>query len=61
NVGGVSPDGRVRLATADCNGASTTEPLVLVDGVAQPGIDAAKATEIAAHLRTGHASVGRAV
>ncbi|MBA2275115.1 MAG: NAD(P)H-dependent oxidoreductase subunit E, partial [Chloroflexi bacterium] len=54
-VEGVSPDGRVRLVTVDCGGESSGRgPRVLVDGVAQTAVTAERATEMAAHLRTGH-------
>ena len=60
-LGGVSPDGRVRLTTIDCGGESTDEPLVVVDGHPQKAVTPKKATEMAAHLRTGHAPAGRAI
>jgi NADH-quinone oxidoreductase subunit E len=58
-IGGVSPDGRVSLVSVDCAGDSPGVALVLVDGHPQPGISVEKATEIAAHLRTGHMPQGR--
>jgi NADH:ubiquinone oxidoreductase subunit E len=60
-VGGLSPDGLVRLVTADCAGASPAAPLVVVDGQPQPAIDPERATAIAAHLRSGHVPAGRQV
>ncbi|HEV8053236.1 MAG TPA: NAD(P)H-dependent oxidoreductase subunit E [Candidatus Limnocylindrales bacterium] len=54
---GVSPDGRVRLTSADCGGEGG--PLVLVDGHPQPRMTPDRATEIAAHLRTSHLPAGR--
>ena len=53
-VGSLSPDGMVRLSSADCGGDSPGAPLVIVDGHPQPSITPERATEIAAHLRTGH-------
>jgi NADH-quinone oxidoreductase subunit E len=58
-IGGVSPDGRVRLDGADCGGTSSGGPMVLVDGQPQTGVTPDRATEIAAHLRTGHQPAGR--
>ncbi len=60
-TGGVSPDGLVRLSTIDCGGESDRVPLVIVDGHLQPSITPDTATEIAAHLRTGHAPPARPV
>ena len=54
-IEGVSPDGRVRLGTVDCGGESSgSGPRLTVDGVAQSAVTAERATEIAAHLRSGH-------
>lgn len=54
---GVSPDGRVRLTSADCGGIGG--PLVTVDGQPQRDITPERATEIAAHLRSGHVPEAR--
>ncbi len=56
DLDGVSPDGRVRLTRADCGGEGG--PLVLVDGHPQSSMTPLRATEIAAHLRTGHLPAG---
>ncbi|HUG48159.1 MAG TPA: NAD(P)H-dependent oxidoreductase subunit E [Candidatus Limnocylindria bacterium] len=59
DVGGVSPDGRVRLVGTDCGGTSSAEPLVTVDGEPQAGITPEQAGELAARLRAG-TTAGRA-
>ncbi len=51
DVGGVSPDGAVRLETTDCRGESRGTPRVIVDGQVLPRVDAADATTISAALR----------
>ena len=58
-VGGLSPDGLVRLVSASCAGESPGVPLVMVDGDRQPNITPERAVEIAAHLRAGHIPTGR--
>jgi len=60
-IGGISPDGRVRLSTADCGGASRDGPLVIADGHPQPAMTVARATELATHLRTVHLPAERQV
>jgi NADH:ubiquinone oxidoreductase subunit E len=50
-VGGVSPDGGVRLETTDCHGESRGVPRVLVDGSALPRATVEDAATIAAALR----------
>lgn len=59
-VGGVSPDGAVRLVAVDCGGESTAEPLVTVDGQPRRGLNAEGAAELARELRAGAASQARA-
>ena len=51
DVGGVSPDGAVRLATADCRGTSPGRAYVEVDGEALPKSSPEDAATIAAALR----------
>jgi NADH:ubiquinone oxidoreductase subunit E len=51
DVGGVSPDGAVRLETTDCGGTSATTPHVEVDGQMLPRASAGDAATIAAALR----------
>lgn len=51
DVGGVSPDGAVRLGTTDCGGSSSGTPYVEVDGEALPRSSADDAATIAAALR----------
>jgi len=51
DVGGVSPDGAVRLGTTDCGGSSSGSPYVEVDGEALPKSSAEDAATIAAALR----------
>jgi NADH:ubiquinone oxidoreductase subunit E len=60
DVGGVSPDGAVRLVGTDCGGASTDEPLVTLDGQPQAGVTPQTAAELASRLRAGQAQAGRA-
>jgi NADH:ubiquinone oxidoreductase subunit E len=59
-VGGVSPDGAVRLVAVDCGGASVGEPLVTVDGAPRRGLDAESAAQLARDLRASAAGEGRA-
>ncbi len=56
-LGGVSPDGAVRLAADDCHGDSGTEPYVTLDGERQNGVSPEWAVRLAARLR-GAASEG---
>jgi NADH:ubiquinone oxidoreductase subunit E len=51
DVGGVSPDGAVRLDTTDCGGASSGNAYVEVDGEPLPKSSAKDAATIAAALR----------
>ncbi len=59
-VGGVSPDGMVRLVGIDCGGESTDGPLVTLDGQPQPGLDADRARQLATSLRARAARTGAA-
>ncbi len=56
-IGGVSPDGRVRLVAADCQGES--HPYVTLDGQPQEGMTAHRVTALAAELRGGTVPQGR--
>jgi NADH:ubiquinone oxidoreductase subunit E len=60
DVGGVSPDGSVRLVGTDCGGASTDDPLVTLDGEPQSGMTPGRATALASRLRAGQRQAGRA-
>jgi NADH-quinone oxidoreductase subunit E len=51
DVGGISPDGAVRLGTSDCGGSSVGSPHVEVDGQVLPRSSAEDAAAIAAALR----------
>ncbi len=51
DIGGVTADGQVRFVGADCGGESRDEPLVTLDGQAQPGMTADKARQMAQKLR----------
>ena len=51
DVGGLSPDGAVRLEQTDCRGESTGTPRVIVDGNVLPTVNATDAATIAAALR----------
>jgi NADH-quinone oxidoreductase subunit E len=51
DVGGVSPDGAVRLATTDCNGESRGSAYVEVDGESLPKSSPEDAATIASALR----------
>jgi NADH:ubiquinone oxidoreductase subunit E len=51
DVGGVSPDGAVRLGTTDCGGTSRGSAYVEVDGEALPRSSAEDAVTISAALR----------
>ncbi len=57
-VGGISPDGAVRLETTDCRGESRTTPRVIIDGSVLPTVTASDALTIAAALR-GNVPQGR--
>jgi NADH:ubiquinone oxidoreductase subunit E len=58
DVGGVSPDGSVRLETTSCGGEATGTPRVVVDGSPLPRASAGDAATIAAALRA-HMAQGR--
>ena len=60
DVGGVTADGRVRFVAADCGGESRDQPLVTLDGQAQPGMTADKARKLAESLRAKGAQPARA-
>jgi NADH-quinone oxidoreductase subunit E len=60
DVGGVSADGSVRFVSAECGGASRTEPLVTLDGQPQPGMTADKAQTLAQSLRARSAPTAAA-
>ncbi|HEY7600263.1 MAG TPA: NAD(P)H-dependent oxidoreductase subunit E [Candidatus Limnocylindrales bacterium] len=60
DVGGMSPEGAVRLVGADCGGESVTEPLVTINGQRQPNITPDKAARLATELRAKAAREGRA-
>jgi NADH:ubiquinone oxidoreductase subunit E len=51
DVGGISPDGAVRLETTDCRGESRGTPRVIVDDSVLPRATATDAVTIAAALR----------
>ncbi len=51
DVGGVSPDGAVRLEATDCRGESMAVPRVVVDGNVLPKASAEDAATISAALR----------
>jgi NADH:ubiquinone oxidoreductase subunit E len=58
DVGGVSPDGTVRLSGIECGGASADGPLVTLDGQPQPGMTADRARDLATGLRARAAPTG---
>jgi NADH:ubiquinone oxidoreductase subunit E len=60
DFGGVTPDGSVRFVAADCGGESRAEPLLTLDGQAQPGITAKKAHALAEKLRARAATAASA-
>jgi NADH-quinone oxidoreductase subunit E len=59
-VGGVSPDGAVRLAAVDCGGESSEGPLVVIDGQPQPQLSAEEAGRLARDLRARRQPSGSA-
>jgi NADH:ubiquinone oxidoreductase subunit E len=59
DVGGVSPDGSVRLVGVDCGGTSSGAPLVTLDGQAQPDVTPATIRQLAERLRAGRAEAAR--
>jgi NADH:ubiquinone oxidoreductase subunit E len=50
-VGGVSPDGSVRLSAVDCGGESVEAPRVTINGQVQPALSAEEAGRLARDLR----------
>ena len=52
DIGGVSPDGAVRLDTTDCHGESAGSARVEVDGEVLPNSSAEDAATISAALRS---------
>ncbi|HEY5519792.1 MAG TPA: NAD(P)H-dependent oxidoreductase subunit E [Candidatus Limnocylindrales bacterium] len=60
DIGGVTADGAVRFVAADCGGESRAEPLVTLDGQAQKGMTAEKASRLAQRLRAKAARPARA-
>ena len=58
DVGGVSPDGAVRLEAADCGGESIGTPRVVVDGQVLPKASVEDAATISAAIRS-HVAQGR--
>jgi len=59
-VGGISPDGAVRLVGISCGGDSSSEPLLTLDGEPQRGLTPAGATDLAGRLRAGRRPPARA-
>ena len=60
DIGGVSPEGAVRLVAIDCGGDSREEPRVTLDGVVQQGVTPAAATDLATRLRAQRTTAGKA-
>jgi NADH-quinone oxidoreductase subunit E len=60
DVGGSTADGQVRFVAADCGGESRNEPLMTLDGQAQPGMTPEKARQLATKLRARGARPARA-
>ena len=58
-VGGVSPEGAVRLVGIDCGGDSRDEPLVTIDGQPQRGVTTAAASDLATKLRAKRVETAR--
>jgi NADH:ubiquinone oxidoreductase subunit E len=58
-IGGVSPDGRVRLEATDCHGAVPAGVFLTVDGALQATANPTTATKLATRLRAA-APAGRA-
>jgi NADH:ubiquinone oxidoreductase subunit E len=58
HVGGVSPDGAVRLEQTNCRGTSVGVPRVEVDGEVLPRVNVSDAATLAAALRA-HVAQGR--
>jgi NADH:ubiquinone oxidoreductase subunit E len=59
-LGGISPEGAVRLATAACRSASPEAAFVTLDGTAQAAPSAKSIGALVTRLRAAHAPVGRA-
>lgn len=59
-VGGVSPDGSVRLVGIDCGGESRDGPLVTLDGQPQPDMTPDRARDLATRLRAQASRAGTA-
>ena len=59
DVGGVSPEGAVRLTGVDCKGESRDEPLVTIDGQPQTGVNPKAATDLATKLRAKRVETAR--
>ncbi len=60
DLGGVSPEGAVRLTAIDCGGDSRDEPLITLDGQPQLGVTPVAATELATRLRAKGTATGTA-
>jgi NADH:ubiquinone oxidoreductase subunit E len=60
DVGGVSPEGAVRLVGVECGGESRDAPLVTLDGQPQPEITADAARHLAERLRAKGMRAGAA-
>jgi NADH:ubiquinone oxidoreductase subunit E len=60
DIGGVTADGAVRFVAADCGGESVGDPLVTLDGQAQPDMTADEARKLAERLRAKAAKPARA-
>ena len=60
DVGGISPDGAVRLVAIDCAGESRDEALITLGGQPQRGITAKAATDLATRLRAQRTTTGAA-
>jgi NADH:ubiquinone oxidoreductase subunit E len=59
-VGGVSPDGAVRLVGVNCGGESTGGPLLAINGQPQPPMSAQDAARLARDLRARAQPAGQA-
>jgi NADH:ubiquinone oxidoreductase subunit E len=60
DVGGVSPEGAVRLVGVECGGESRETPLVTLDGQPQPEMTADAARQLAEGLRASGTRAGAA-
>jgi formate dehydrogenase subunit gamma len=54
-----SPDGAVRLESADCHGTSPGRPYLAVDGEPRPELDEDTAVQLAVQMRAAHAPEAR--